>query len=190
MTDRGRWVYALPPAETREHLAKTFADHGFAAAEVDAAGKVEKWSNGAGSASFVVLERADLDVTLVEAQGGDAVAALGALLGKTGFFAQTALLESAFDVATPDARKALLTLAHMVVAWDDDWADLFLLHLASPDPVVRHDAVTAVTVAAMVARDKGPVPELLAEAARRETYPKLKETIADAQKVVAALASP
>ena len=118
------------------------------------------------------------------------MAALGALLGKTGFFAQTALLESAFDVATPDARKALLTLAHMVVAWDDDWADLFLLHLASPDPVVRHDAVTAVTVAAMVARDKGPVPELLAEAARRETYPKLKETIADAQKVVAALASP
>ena len=187
MTDRGRWVYALPPAETREHLEKTFADHGFAVGEVDAAGKVKKWSNGRDGA-FVVLEKDELDVTLVEAQGSDAVAPLGALLGETGFFAQSALLESAFDVTTEDARKALLTLAHMVVAWDDDWGDLFLLHLASPDPVVRHDAVTALTVAAMVARDKGPAPELLAEAARRETYPKLKETIEDARKCVEAIA--
>jgi hypothetical protein len=188
MTDRGRWIYALPPAETREHLARTLGDHGFAIGDVDAAAKVNKWSNAGATASFVVLERDDLEVTLVEAQGGDAAEPLGVLLGKTGFFAQSALLESAFDVATPDARKALLTLAHMVVAWDEDWADLFLLHLASPDPVVRHDAVTALTVAAMVARDKGPAPELLAEAARRETYPKLKETIEDARKCVAALA--
>jgi hypothetical protein len=189
MTDRGRWIYALPPAETKKHLAKTFGDHGFAVEEVDAAGKVVRWSNAAKTSAFVVLERDDLEVTLVEAQGGDAAAPLGVLVGKTGFFAQSALLESAFDVATPDARKALLTLAHMVVAWDDDWADLFLLHLASPDPVVRHDAVTALTLAAMVARDKGPAPELLDEAARRETYPKLKETIDDARKYVAALAS-
>jgi hypothetical protein len=189
MTDRGRWIYALPPAETREHLAKTLQDHGFSLGEVEAEGKVEKWSNEAKSASFVVLERDDLDITLVEAQGGEAAAPLGALIGKTGFFAQSALLESAFDVATPDARKALLTLAHMVVAWDDDWGDLFVLHMASPDPIVRHDAVTALTVATMVARDKGPAPELLAEAARRETYPKLKETIEDARRCVAALAS-
>jgi hypothetical protein len=187
MTDRGRWIYALPPAEAREHLAKTFEDHGFAVSETDAEGKVKKWSHASGAA-FVVLEREDLDVTLVEADGGDAVAPLGALLGKTGFFAQSALLESAFDVTTEDARKALLTLAHMVVAWDDDWGDLFLLHLASPDPIVRHDAVTALTVAAMVARDQGPAPELLAEAARRETYPKLKETIDDARKCIAAIA--
>jgi hypothetical protein len=188
MTDRGRWIYALPPDETQEHLAKTFAEHGFAIDEADAGGKVTKWSNSAASASFVVLERDDLEVTLVEAQGADAAEPLGVLLGKTGFFAQSALLESAHDVATPDARKALLTLAHMVVAWDDDWADLFLLHLASPDPIVRHDAVTALTVAAMVARDKGPALELLAEAARHETYPKLKETIEDAKKYIAAIA--
>jgi hypothetical protein len=188
MTDRGRWIYALPPDETEEHLSKTFTEHGFQVLEVDADGKVEKWTNSGETASFVVLRRGDLDVTLVEAEGADAVAALGALLGKTGFFAQSALLESAFDVATEDARKALLTLAHMVVAWDGDWADVFLLHVASPDPVVRHDAVTAITVAAMVAREKGPALELLAEAARRETYPKLKETIEDAEKCVSALA--
>jgi hypothetical protein len=188
MNDRERWIYALPPADARRHLAKTFADHGFSVREADAAGKVTKWGRNGGGASFTVLERDDLDITLVEAQGVDAAAALGALLKKTGFFAQSALLESAFDVATEDARKALLTLAHMVVAWDSDWADLFLLHLASPDPTVRHDAVTAITIAAMVARDSGPAPELLAEAAKRESYPKLKETIDEAIQCVAAIA--
>jgi hypothetical protein len=188
MTDRGRWIYALPPDEAERHLAPTLTAHGFAAGESDDGGKVTKWTNAAATASFVVLERDDLGVTLVEAQGGDAVAPLGALLKETGFFAQSALLSSALDVSTDDARKALLTLAHMVVVWDEDWADLFLLHLASPDPMVRHDAVTAITVAAMVARDKGPASELLAEAAKRESYPKLKQTIDEAQKLVEAIA--
>jgi hypothetical protein len=188
MTDRGRWIYALPPGDTKAHLAKTLGDSGFSASEKGGEGKATKWTRASDDGAFTVLERDDLDVTLVEAQGSGAVEALAALLGKTGFFAQSALLESAYDVATEDARKALLTLAHMVVAWDDDWADLFLLHLASPDPIVRHDAVTALTVAALVARDKGPAPELLAEAAKRETYPKLQETIEDAQKCVAAIA--
>jgi hypothetical protein len=189
MTDRARFVYAVPSEEARVHLEKTLTDHGFSKGETDDEGRVTKWTHPTTTAAFVVLERVDLDVTFVQGDGGDAVAALAALLGKTGFFAQSTLLESAFDVTTEDARKALLTLAHMVVAWDDDWADLFLLHLASPDPVVRHDAVTALAVAAMVARDRGPAPELLAEAAKRETYPKLKETIDDAQKLVAAIAS-
>jgi len=189
MNDRGRWIYAVPPAEAERHLSRIVTEHGFADASVDPSGKAHRWSNAADSASFVVLERDDLEVTLVEARGADAAAALGALLEKTGFFAQSTLLGSALDVATEDARKALLTLAHMVVAWDDDWADLFLLHLASPDPVVRHDAVTALTVATMVARDRGPAPELLSEAAKRETYPKLKETIEEARKLVAALAT-
>lgn len=188
MTDRGRWIYALPPDEAGRHLAPIFAGHGFAPGDSDREAKVTKWTNAGATASFVVLERDDLEVTLVEAQGGDAVGALGALLKESGFFAQSALLSSALDVSTDDARKALLTLAHMVVAWDDDWADLFLLHLASPDPVVRHDAVTALTVAAMVARDKGPAGELLLEAGKRETYPKLKQTIDEACKLVEAIA--
>ncbi len=189
MTSRDRFVYAVPRAEARTHLPKILTDQGFALRETEDAGRVAKWSNAEGTASFAVLERVDLDVTFVQGDGGDALAPLGALLEKTGFFAQSTLLESAFDVGTEDARKALLTLAHMVVAWDSDWADLFLLHLASPDPLVRHDAVTALTVAAMVARDRGPAPGLLAEAAKRETYPKLKETIDDAQRVIAALAT-
>jgi len=190
MTDRGRFVYALPEDEADIHLANTLTEHGFVICESQEEARVTKWCHHAAGATFVVLERRDLEVTFVQTDGGGAVQPLGALLAKTGFFAQSALLESAFDVATEDARKALLTLAHMVVAWDDDWADLFLLHLAAPDPVVRHDAVTALTVAAMVARDKGPAPELLDEAAKRESYPKLKETIVQARELVASLASP
>jgi hypothetical protein len=189
MTDRERFVYAVPREEARAHLAEVLTEQGFALRETEDAGRVAKWANPSDGATLVVLEREDLDVTFVQGDGSDAIPALGAVLGKTGFFAQSTLLESAFDIGTEDARKALLTLAHMVVAWDADWADLFLLHLAAPDPVVRHDAVTALTIATMVARDRGPAPELLAEAAKRETYPKLKETIEDAQKVVAALAT-
>lgn len=187
MTERERFVYALPREEARAHLAQVLTEQGFLLRETEDAGHVAKWSNA--SSCLVVLEREDLDVTFVQGDGADAIPALGAILAKTGFFAQSALLESAFDVGTEDARKALLTLAHMVVAWDADWADLFLLHLAAPDPVVRHDAVTSLTIATMVARDRGPALELLAEAAKRETYPKLKETIEDAEKVVAALAT-
>ena len=189
MTARGRFVYAVPREQARTHLAIVLTALGFVLRETEDSGRVAKWGNLADAATFVVLERIDLDVTFIQGDGSEAVAPLAAILGKTGFFAQSTLFESAFDVGTEDARKALLTLAHMVVAWDADWADLFLLHLAAPDPVVRHDAVTALTVAAMVARDRGPAPELLAEAAKRETYPKLKETIDDALRVIAALAT-
>src|SRR6476469_6830652 len=85
-----------------------------------------KWTAPGDTSTFVVLEREDLDVTFLQGDGADALAPLGAILDKTGFFAQSTLLASAFDVGSEDARKALLTLAHMVVGWDDDWADLFL----------------------------------------------------------------
>jgi hypothetical protein len=188
MIDRSRWIYAVPTDELAKHGRATFAAHGFSQRETESDGKVSKWSNADDTAALVLLERDDLEVTLIEAQGGEAAEPLGALLKKTGFFAQSALIESALDISTPDARKALLTLAHMVVAWDEEWTDLFLLHLASTDPVVRHDAVTALTVATMVARDRGPALELLDEASKRETFPKLKETIDEARQVIGAIA--
>jgi len=188
MTDRARWIYALPPAEATRHVASTLEAHGFTRREADASARAAKWTHDSENAAFVLLERPDLDVVLVEAEGAAAADALGALIAKTGFYAQSTLLSSAFDVPSEDARKALLTLAHMVVAWDDDWADLFVLHLAAPDPIVRADAVTALTIAALVARDKGPCLELLDEAARRETFPKLKETMEQARGVVDAIA--
>lgn len=188
MTERARWIYALPSEEAAEHTTPTLEAHHFVRRETDAASHAAKWTHEAENAAFVVVERPDLDVVLVEAQGGAAADTLGALLGKTGFYAQSTLLSSAFDLPSEDAQKALLTLAHMVVVWDDDWADLFVLHLAAPDPIVRADAVTALTIAALVARDRGPCLELLDEAARRETFPQLKETMEQARAVVDAIA--
>ena len=75
----------------------------------------------------------------------------------------------------------------MVVGWDEDWSDLFLLHLASPDPVARHEAVLGLTTAVMVAHDAGPAKELLEEAHKREKFPKLKDTIAEAMQVVSGM---
>ena len=89
---------------------------------------------------------------------------------------------------SPEAGKALRTLAHMVVAWDEDWSDIFLLHLASPDPIVRHDAAIATSIAAMVARDPGPTIALLEEAKRREKFPKLAETIRDVLNMIRGMA--
>ena len=46
--------------------------------------------------------------------------------------------------------------------------------------MARHEAVTAVTLAAMVARDVEPALLLLQEAKKREKFPKLSETISEA----------
>jgi hypothetical protein len=98
----------------------------------------------------------------------------------TGFVPQSSLLRRAYDVGQDDARKALTTLAHMVVVWDEDWADLFLLHLASPDPIVRHDAVLATVVAALSSREREHARVLLDEARRHEKFPRLADTMTEA----------
>src|SRR5690242_17733814 len=105
MTDRARWIYALPMDEAAEHVAPTLEAHRFGRREADAAARAAKWTRDGDNASFVVVERPDLEVMLVEAQGAAAADTLGALLGKTGFYAQSTLLASAFDVSDEDARK-------------------------------------------------------------------------------------
>lgn len=186
MTERARWIYALP-LESAEAVKTIARAEGLALESSDDAAKAARFANEKGSASVVLLESAELDVTLVEAAGPDAPAVLGKVLDRTGFYAQSTLLGTALDVRDEEASKALRTLAHMIVAWDEDWSDLFLLHLASPDPVARHEAVIALTVAVMVARDPGPAPALLAEAMKREKFPKLRETMAEAANVVSAV---
>jgi hypothetical protein len=188
MTARARWIYALPRGEGPAAVAAIAAAHGLAREEEDTGAGASRYADEKGSASLVLFDSADLDVTLVEAAGPEAPEVLAEILDRTGFYAQSTLLGVALDVKDGEAPKALRTLSHMVVAWDEDWSDLFLLHLASPDPVVRHDAVLALTVAVMVAHDAGPAPALLDEAIRREKFPKLKETMTEAQSVVRGLA--
>jgi hypothetical protein len=184
MTERARWIYALPRAEAPAAVRAVALARGLRCEEEDAGAGTARFVDEKATASLVTFDSAELDVLLVEAAGPEAPGALADILDKTGFYAQSTLLGTALDVKDEEAPKALRTLAHMVVAWDEDWSDVFLLHLASPDPVVRHDAVVALTVAVMVARDAGPAPELLEEAIRREKFPKLKDTMTEALDVV------
>lgn len=187
MTERERWVYALP-REAADGQARAFLqERGLSVEEEDAAAGVVRLLDAKDKARFVLFSSAALEVTMVEASGPEAPELLGELLEKTGFYAQSQLLATALDVRDPECVKALRTLAHMVVAWDEDWTDLFLLHLASPDAVVRHEAVTSTSVAAMVARDPEPARRLLEEALSREKFPKLRETIEEAIALVSAM---
>jgi predicted nuclease of predicted toxin-antitoxin system len=187
MTARARWIYAIPRDEGPPAVRAAAQAAGLRCVEDDAAAGAARWAEDKGAATLVTLDSPDLDVMLVEAAGGDVPPILAKILDKTGFYAQSTLLGTALDVRDPEASKALRTLAHMVVAWDEDWSDLFLLHLASPDPVARHEAVVALTVAVMVAHDAGPAPALLDEAIRREKFPKLKETMTEARELVRGL---
>jgi hypothetical protein len=184
MTERARWIYALPRAEGPAAVRAIALAKGLRCEEDDAVAGAARYADEKETVSLVTLDSAELDVLLVEAAGPEAPSVLAEILDRTGFYAQSTLLGTALDVKDEEAPKALRTLAHMVVAWDEDWSDVFLLHLASPDPVVRHDAVVALTVAVMVARDAGPAPELLDEAIRREKFPKLRETMSEALDVV------
>jgi hypothetical protein len=187
MTARARWIYALPRDEAPAAARAIAAQKGLRTEEDDPKAGAARFADEKGQASLVVFDSPDLDVTFIEAAGPEAPAILTDILDKTGFYAQSTLLGTALDVKDPEAPKALRTLAHMVVGWDEDWGDLFLLHLASPDAVVRHDAVLALTVAVMVAHDAGPAPDLLDEAIRREKFPKLKQTMTEALNLVRGL---
>lgn len=188
MTERARWMYALPRDAGEAGIARAILEEaGLRIEESDDKAGVARFTSAGGAATFVLFDAADLEVLLIEGTGSGAPELLAKVLDRTGFYAQSQLLRTALDVRDPEAPKALRTLAHMVVAWDEDWSDLFLLHLASPDPVVRHDAAMALTVAAMVAHDPGPAPALLAEAEKRETFPKLRETLKEAAQVIAAM---
>jgi len=184
MTARARWIYAIPRELGAQAVRPIALAKGLRCEDEDAKAGAARFSNDSQTASLVTLDSADLEVMLIEARGPDAPPILADILEKTGFYAQSTLLGAALDVRDAEAPKALRTLAHMVVAWDEDWSDLFLLHLASPDPIVRHDATMALTVAVMVARDGGPAPLLLDEAIRREKFPKLKETMREALNVI------
>jgi hypothetical protein len=183
MTERSRWVYALP-RDSFSQVCELLESEGLPKVADDAEGKVVRHVTENETAAFVVFDNAELDVVLVEAEGDAAVPTMQKLLEITGFLPQSKLWGDALDIGGPRATRSLKILAHMAVAWDEDWTDLFLLHLASPDATVRRDALTATTLAAMVARDAQPAIELLEEARRREKFPKLAESLDEALQVL------
>ena len=188
MTERARWMYAVPrDAGELATVRAILLDAGLRPEDGDDKAGVARFASADDKTAFVLFDAADLEVLLIEGTGPGAPDVLATVLEKTGFYAQSRLLKTALDVHDPEAPKALRTLAHMVVAWDEDWSDLFLLHLASPDPVVRHDATLALTVATMVAREPGPALALLDEALSREKFPKLRDTMSEAKQVISGM---
>jgi hypothetical protein len=192
MHDVERWAYAVDATQAPETWTAAIARAGYVVAEEDRAARVVRYEAPSSSAVptpdvLVTLERPDLGVVLFQAYGATTVDRLGAVLESTGFVPQSLLLERAYAVGLPGASKALTTLAHMVVRWDEDWSDLFLLHLASPDPVARHEAALAAVVAAFSARQPEPAASLLREARDRESFPKLRDTLEEAVKAVEAM---
>jgi hypothetical protein len=185
MHDVERWAYVIDGSVPKETWTAAVLDAGYRVAEEDAPAKVMRYeaahsSEGSPPDTLVTLERQDLGVVILQAYGPTTVDRLGPVLERTGFVPQSRLLGEAYAVGSPAASHALTTLAHMVVAWDEDWADLFLLHLASPDPVARHDATLSAVVAAFSARQQEPAKSLLQEALRRESFPRLKDTLLEA----------
>ncbi len=185
-----RWAYAIDSAVPDQTLHDRIVAAGYSVVDRDEEAAVARYEAPSGREdpdALVTLRRPDLGLTLLQAHGATTPDRLGPLLESTGFAPQSRLLRQAYDVGNEQARLALTALAHMVVAWDDDWADLFLLHLASPDPVVRHDAALATVVAALSAREREPAATLLQEAHRHEKFPKLRETLEEALAAVQAL---
>jgi hypothetical protein len=186
MHDVERWAYAIDAAVPMAALTDAIAEAGYRQAEEDAPAKVVRYDVlGSPHDTLVTLERADLGVVLLQAFGPTTPDRLGPVLDRTGFVPQSRLLAEAYAVGSPRASQALTALAHMVVLWDDDWADLFLLHLASPDPVARHEAVLATVIAALSARQAEPARALLTEALGRESFPQLRDTLVEAVAAVA-----
>ena len=189
MTERQRYIYALPPQTASKPTMEVVIGHmealGIPRVRDDAKGNVVQFGAD-DEARFIVFAHEELAVVFIEASGPGVVEPMRQLLETTGFVPQSQLLSTALDVANPDAASALQVLAHMTVSWDEDWTDLFVLHLASPDPLVRRQALSSLTLGSMVAQVFEPAKQLLQEAARRETMPRLAEAIADAQRVVAA----
>ncbi|MFT3773670.1 MAG: hypothetical protein QM820_50490 [Minicystis sp.] len=177
MTTRSRWIYAVPRDDGPAAVRAVALAEGLRCTEEDAAAGTATFANEKGTATLRTVDSSELEVLLVEASGDDAPPMLGKILEQAGFYAQSTLLGTAFDVHDEEASSALGTLAHMVVAWDDPWRELFALHLAAADAPVRRDAAAALVIAASAARAPGPAPALLEEAIKREKDPELKDAL-------------
>lgn len=173
MTARERWVYAIPPEDVRDKVRVALEPLGLAQLPAD---EREGDRYAKPGVALVVTDAPELDVAFVEGSGPEAPEALAAVLDATGFFAQTTLLRSAYEVDAPEASSALRTLAPMCVAWDARWEELFALHLGASDEGVRADAARALVVAGRSAgaeRARGLLDGVL----EREGAPEVVEAI-------------
>ena len=184
MTERSRWVYALAAEGSFDTAQAIIVEAGFDELAKEADGRVRKYGDDDGH--FVLFDNQELGAVLLEGEGDSVVPVIKTVLDQTGFVPQSKLWGDALAIGEDRAGPALRLLSHMAIGWDEDWTDLFVLHLASPDPIVRNDATLALTMAAMVSGESEMALELLQEAHKREKFPKLADTIKDAIRVIEA----
>lgn len=175
MTARLRWIYAVPRDDGPAAVRAVALAEGLVAKD-DAT-----FTNEEGTATITTRDAEALDVLFVEAAGEDAPPILAKILEQAGFYAQSTLLGTAFDVRDEEAPSALGTLAHLVVAWDEPWRELFALHLAAPDPAVRRAAIASLAIAAATAHEPGPAAALLDAALAKEQMAEVAETMRSAR---------
>jgi len=185
MSERSRFVYALAGAACFEQARAILEQTETLELAQEAHPSVQRYEDEGSNTAVVLFESAPLGVVLLEGHGDAVAPIIKRILDVTGFVAQSKLLAEALQITEVEAaQRALTILAHMCVSWDPDWLDLFLLHLASPDPVVRHNATISASIAAMVASDPEPARALLVEARKREKFPKLAETMSEAMRLL------
>lgn len=179
MTSRARWIYAVPRDDGLEAVRAIAIASGLRASDDET-----RFENEARTASIAVRDEPELEVLIIEARGEASAEILAKILEQAGFYAQSTLLGTAFDVDDEEAADALGTLAHMVAVWDDGWRDLFAIHLGAADPAVRRRAVEASLTAALAAGAPGPLPKLLEDARSSEKDEAIRESMVAACRVL------
>jgi hypothetical protein len=182
MTERCRWIYAVPRELGAEAVRPIALAAGLRAIEEE--GSAARFSNERESANLVVFDSPELEVMFHRGLGRRRAA------DPRGHPRKNELLR-AVHAARHRARRARRGGRQGAPHAGAHGRGLgrglersLPLHLAAPDPVARHEATLALTVAVMVARDAGPAPALLEEAMKREKFPKLKDTMSEALNVV------
>lgn len=184
MTARARWIYAVPRDDGPDAVREIAIAEGYSCVEDDAQTRAARYENAKKTASITVRDEPDLEVLILDAAGDDAPEALAKILDKAGFYAQSTLLGTAFDVEDEESADALGTLAHMVVSWDDAWRDLFALHLGAADPALRRRAVDATIDAVRAAGKAGPAAALLEAAMGKEKDDAIRERMASVREII------
>src|SRR5262249_7997518 len=113
MTERTRWIYAVPRDETKQ-VQPILETADLVCEERAQAAGIARFSEPS-KISFVVFDNPELEMMLIETAGEDAPPILAQVLDKTGFYAQSQLIDTALNVHDPETNKTLRTLAHMVV---------------------------------------------------------------------------
>jgi hypothetical protein len=171
MGEQERWVYAVP-TEAAEVLRQVALALAF---QEPSPGVFE----GPEGARLQFLEDPEIETGLLVASGAGVVPVLGKVLEQAGFFAQSRLLEVAYDPEDEEAPAALRTLAYMISSWTDPWPELFELHLASPTPGVRASAVRALGLLAR-GTPRDAVQRVLEAQASREGDPGVQAAVREA----------